>query len=308
MKTLNDLIWYEHYRPDNLDDLALLPSARRTFESFIDKGEIPHLLFHGPPGSAKTTISMILINACASASLVLNASSSDRGIATVKTTVKEFARSRIQKKGKVNIIFFDEADGITPEAQMALKNTIERYHKNSRFIFTANHIDMVIEEIRSRCMVFKLEQVCRKPLIGHLQTILKAEDIKHKQKDIVKLVDYFDFDVRTMINNMQAASITGRFKLKDIISVFPKKKIFDYIKEGQITEIRKLTREHSNFTWMYKALFDDFVTNEIDERQGEIALVIAEYMYRERSGVDKEINFSACMLEVMDTLEIEPEF
>ena len=308
MKSIKNIIWYEKYRQDSLDDLILLDHHRRQLEAFIEDEAIPHLLFHGPPGSGKTTIAMILINHCASASKILNASSGDRGIATIKKPVKEFARSHVQEKGKTNIIFFDEADGITSEAQMALKNTIERYHKNCRFIFTANHIDMVIEEIRSRCIMFKFEQVSPKELLSRLSYILEEEEIRYKQKDVEALIDYHSYDVRTIINNLQSASITGRFKIKDVVSVFPVDKIFRMIKKGQIGKIRRITKDHTNFIWIYKQLFNEFIHLLDDKIKGEISLTIAEYLWRDRSVVDKEINFSACLLEVMDLLDIDPEF
>lgn len=308
MEKLKGIIWYEKYRQDSLDELILLKHHRSQLEDFINEEAIPHLLFHGPPGSGKTTIAMILIRACASADLILNASSGDRGIATIKTTVKQFARSHIQEKGKTNIIFFDEADGLTYDAQMALKNTIERYHKNCRFIFTANHIDMVIDEIKSRCIMFKFEQVSPKELLSHLSNILESEGVKYKERDVATLIDYYSYDVRTIINNLQAASTTGKFKIKNVISIFPTEKIFKMIKAGSIGGIRKITKDHTNFNWMYKALFNDFIDLIDDEDKGEVALVIAEYLWRDRSVADKEINFIACLIEIMDLLDIQPEF
>ena len=115
---------YEKYRPKKLSDLVLPGSHRKAFKRFIKSKEIPHLLFYGPAGSGKTTLSKILIKHCASSSLVLNASADDRGIATIKKKVKQFATS-VRRGLKLKVVFFDEANGLTPEAQEALKNTIE---------------------------------------------------------------------------------------------------------------------------------------------------------------------------------------
>jgi len=278
MRNMKDIIWYEKYRQDSLDDLILLDHHRRQLDSFVEEEAIPHILFHGPAGSGKTTIAMILINHCASAFRVFNASSSDRGIATIKTTVKDFARSQAQEEGKTNIIFFDEADGLTTDAQFALKNTIETHHENCRFIFTANHIDMVIDEIKSRCIMFKFEQVSSEELLSHLSHILEEEGIKYKTKDVETLIDYHSYDVRTIINNLQAASVTGRFRIKDIVSTFPVEKIFRRIKNGEIGKIRKITKTHTDFTWMYKRLFNDFIHLLNKKHQSEVSLIIAEYL------------------------------
>lgn len=303
-----ELIWYEKHRPKYLDNLVLSKYHKTSLESFIDEGKIPHLLFHGPPGSGKTTIAMILIDGCASASLTLNASSGDRGIATIKTTVKQFAGSQRQKKEKMNIIFFDEADGLTNDAQMALKNTIERYHKNCRFIFTANHLEMVIDEIKSRCIMYKFEQVGSKQLVSHLSDILESEEVEYKERDLKKLIKHFSYDVRTIINNLQAASITGTFRPGDIISVFPTKKIFLSIQKGNIDSIRSITKEYTNFLWLYKQLFNNFIPLMPEEIRPEAAISIAEYLWRDKGIADKEINLTACILDLMNLLEVDIKF
>ena len=308
MDELRDVIWYETYRQKSLDDLVLSRYHKKSLESFINEEKIPHLLFHGPPGSGKTTIAKILIDHCSSASRTFNASSGDRGIATIKTTVKQFAGSQIQKKAKMNIIFFDEADGLTNDAQMALKNTIERYHKNCRFIFTANHLEMIIDEIQSRCIMYKFEQVSSKQLVEHLSDILISEEIEYKKRDLKKLISHFSYDVRTIINNLQAASITGTFRPGDIISIFPTKKIFSSIQKGNIDSIRSITKEHTNFLWLYKELFNNFIPLMPEDIRPEAAIAVAEYLYRDRVIADKEINVSACILDLMNLLEVDIKF
>ena len=308
MNKLKDVIWYETYRQRSLDDLVLSKNHRRSLESFITKRKIPHLLFSGPPGSGKTTIAMILIDSCASASLTLNASSGDRGIATIKTTVKQFAGSQRQKKGKMNIIFFDEADGLTGDAQMALKNTIERYHKNCRFIFTANHLEMVIPEIQSRCINYKFEQVSSKQLVSYLSYILESEDVDYKERDLKTLIKHFSYDVRTIVNNLQVASVTGTFNPEDIISVLPIKKIFKLTRQGEIGSIRAITKNYTNFLWLYKQLFDNFIPTIPEDVRPEAAISIAEYLWRDRAIADKEINMAACLLDLMNLLEQDIKF
>lgn len=308
MDELKTMIWYEHYRQRSLDDLVLSKHHRTSLESFIDAEKIPHLLFLGPPGSGKTTIAMILIDNCASAFRVFNASSGDRGIATIKTTVKQFARSQAKKGGKPNIIFFDEADGLTSEAQMALKNTIERYHKNCRFVFTANHPEMVIDEIHSRCMVYKFEQVSSKQLVLYLSDILESEEVEYKEKDLKKLIKHFSYDVRTIVNKLQEASITGTFNPEDIISIFPIKKIFKLIKKGEIGSIRAITKDYTNFLWLYKQLFDKFIPLMHEDIRPEAAISVAEYLWRDRAIADKEINMTACLLDLMNLMEQDIKF
>lgn len=308
METFNEMIWYERWRQTSLDDLVLPRYHRESLESYIEKGSVPHLLFLGPPGSGKTTIAMILIKHCSSASLILNASSGDRGIATIKTTVKNFAGSLRKKGAKMNIVFFDEADGLTSDAQFALKNTIERYHRNCRFIFTANHPERVIPEIQSRCLNYSFEQVSSKKLVSYLSTILDGEEVEYQTKDLKKLIKHFSYDVRSIVNNLQAASITGTFKPENIISIFPIDKIFKLIKKGNVGSIRTITKEHTAFLWLYRQLFDKFVPKMPEDVRAEAAIAVAEYLYRDKGIADKEINLIACLLDLMNLLETEITF
>ena len=108
---MSNYIWFEKYRPKNLEDMVLSDSLYTTFNIYIQNQDIPHLLFYGPPGSGKTTISKILIDGIPCSVLSLNASSKDRGIDTVKGKIKDFASSQIEYGKKIKIVFLDEADG-----------------------------------------------------------------------------------------------------------------------------------------------------------------------------------------------------
>jgi DNA polymerase III delta prime subunit len=215
---IDKFIWYEKYRPKSIDEMVLPEKTREMFESFIEDREIPHLFLYGPKGTGKTTISRILIDKCSGAKLILNASSNDRGIETVKTKVKNFARSK-KANEELNICFMDEADGLTVDAQFALKNTIEAYHNNCRFIFTANHPHKVIEEIHSRCVVVHFDELNVKDIYRICRKIMKTEDIEFTRRDIVEVISEYAPDIRSIINRLQAGSISGVFRIKDAQSL-----------------------------------------------------------------------------------------
>lgn len=305
---MKDLIWYEKYRATNLDDLILEKNTLRNMKQYIKRKEIPHLLFHGPAGSGKTTLALILIKACASAKLILNASSEDRGVETIKKKVKQFASAQRRHKKKLNIVLLDEADGLTPDAQKALKNTIESYQANCRFIFTANEIDRITDPIYSRCTLFRFESMPTEYFVGYLEGILKKEKVSYKTKNIKKLIDRFGTDVRTILNNLQAGSISGMFKLKDILDIFDTEDMKDYLDEGQIGKIRKVWRGYKDFVWFYKFIFNDYVDSIDDEYKAEVAIVTAEYLYKNTTVADREINATACCLEIMNIMGTNVEF
>lgn len=311
---MKDLIWYEKYRPTKLSELALDEKTQELLESYLEKGEIPHLMFYGPAGSGKTTISMILIKKLAASMLLLNASSDDRGIATVKTKVKQFAAAKTMLKNKVNIVLFDEADGLTPDSQMALKNTIETFHKNCRFIFTCNFFDKIIEPIKSRCVTIHFETPPEKAIIKHCRTILKSEKIKSTRKNIKTVVERYYPDVRSIINNLQACSITGKLSPDNYLDRFDASLFPSYIKNGLLFALRSNWSDVQDFTRLYRALANLIGGDEecglglSDEARPEALLVIAEYLYKDRTIADRELNFTACVIEIMNLLEVKIDF
>lgn len=311
MGNILNTLWYEKYRAKEIDDLILPQEYKENFDKYIKEKMIPHLLFFGPAGSGKTTIAMILIKYCASASLILNASSNDRGIATIKTKVKQFAASKKMDANKSNIILLDEADGLTNDAQFALKNTIETYHKNCRFILTANEYDKIIEPIASRCILFKFDSLHNVKILKFLISILEKEKIEYEKEDLRILIAHFAPDMRTIINNLQAGSISGHFKIKNTLSTFDVEKIKELILKGDIGALRKLWAGQTDFVWLYKHLFNVFL-EELPEKYAkkrmDLSFNIADYLYKNSIVVDKEINITAAILEIMNTLDIQVKF
>lgn len=305
---MKNLIWYEKYRAQKLKQLVLPKDHRKVFRGYIREGQIPHLLFYGPAGSGKTTLASILIHECASGALTLNASSNDRGIATIKKKVKQFASAQRIDDDKLNVVLFDEADGLTSDAQMALKNTIETYHKNCRFIFTANEIDKIIEPIASRCTMFRFWSPPEDYVIEFMENILINEEIRFKKKDVLTIVDRYKPDIRSMINNLQSAAVGGRLKLGDALIGFTEEEFLSLLDDGKIGKIRKLLAGTTDFVWLYKLLFNQYLPACEEELRPGIATVIADYLWRDKTVADREINVVACMIELCNEQEHDVYF
>lgn len=198
---LSNVLWVEKHRPTKLSQLALEPDTRAVVEAYLAVGEIPHLLLVGPPGSGKTTLARILYQALDCQVLVLNASA-ERGIDTVRDKVTSFVRSMLQARW--NIVFLDEADELTNDAQTSLRNLIETYAERARFILTANRGHRVIGPIQSRCQVLVLGRPPLKERYRVLEAVLRAEGIAADVPVVLGYAERYP-DMRRMLMAAQKA-------------------------------------------------------------------------------------------------------
>jgi len=244
--------------------------------------------------------------------LVLNASSQDRGIATIKGKIAQFSNSK-PPKGKIKIIFLDEADGLTPDAQLALKNTIEKNAKTARFIMTSNYREGIIPPILSRLMQFEFTQLPMNKVVKYCSGILKSEKVSHKPKDIRKIVSVYYPDIRSIVNEMQLRCEGERLKISDDVLKafsFTPSNIQDLIFDGKLGEIRRLVSGVVDFNRFYTYLFDNMIVKLKGEEYrdnviADVSLSIAEYMYRDAMVVLKDVNFAAMCIDLMSIIHGE---
>ena len=306
---MKNIIWYEKYRPRKISDLVLEENTKKHLAKFIKENDLPHLIFYGGAGGGKTTIAKIIIKECAGSSLILSASGDESGKDTITGVVKQFAAGMRRKKDRPNIVFFDEADGLSKikeskGAQGALKNYIERYHKNCRFIFALNDYSQLIEPIKSRCMQFKFETLPKTQVFKICKKILSKENIDFEKNDVKKVINKFYPDIRSIINNLQACSISGEFNVSQMLGVkVDFNKLTKLLDKGKINDIRHLWAGIANFTWLYQFLFDKYIIDK--ENVADAALVVAKWMHRSTYMVDKEICATACIIDVL--LEIDED-
>lgn len=290
----------EKYRPKTLADIVLTAEERQYFESLKDKEEIPNLLFAGNPGTGKTTLSKIIATDILDCQYLYINASDENGIDTIRSKVIGFASTK-SLDGKLKIVLFDECDALTLDSQKALRNVIEEYSHNTRFIFTCNYLFKIIPALQSRCQIFSLTP----PLDGVLNrvvSILKNEGITvpdtEKQK-LVELVRSGYPDLRRVINDIQKFSYTGTLSIKDNQVKGIANKVVEKIKaKVSPSELRKYViereQEFSNdYLQLLKEMFE--VLFETDSNANSL-LVISEGMYKDAIVIDKEINwFSTCL-------------
>jgi DNA polymerase III delta prime subunit len=293
-------LYVERYRPKTLTDIVLTTEERQYFESLKSKEEIPNLLFAGNPGTGKTTLSKIIATDILDCQYLYINASDENGIDTIRSKVIGFASTK-SLDGKLKIVLFDECDALTLDSQKALRNVIEEYSHNTRFIFTCNYLFKIIPALQSRCQIFNLTP----PLDGVLNrvvAILKNEGITvpdtEKQK-LVELVRSGYPDMRRVINDIQKFSYTGTLTIKDNQVKGIANKVVQKIK-GKVTpsELRKYVIEREqefsgDYLQLLKEMFEVMFESESDANS---LLIISEGMYKDAIVIDKEINwFSTCL-------------
>ena len=181
-----ELPWTEKYRPKKLKDMIGQDDISERLEAYVLAKSMPHLLFAGPAGTGKTTAALCIarefFGTIGEDLLELNASD-ERGIDVVRTKIKNFARTR-PIIGEFKIIFLDEADALTSEAQNALRRTMEDNTQTCRFILSCNYSSKIIEPIQSRCAVFRFKRLSRDAIRGRMEYILKEEKIDYEDQAI----------------------------------------------------------------------------------------------------------------------------
>ena len=192
-----DKIWVEKYRPQTLNDVILDNETLRVVEEYTN--EIPNLLFVGNPGTGKTTLARVIVNDILRCNYLYINASDESGIDTIRHNITNFAQTK-SFDGGVKVVILDEADGLTSQAQAALRNTMETYAKYCRFILTANYKHKIIPALQSRCQSLTIKPVVELA-VKRCYNILKGENVKvpeEQKKKFVQLVKRHFPDLRTV--------------------------------------------------------------------------------------------------------------
>lgn len=210
---MNDL-WIEKYRPSKLEEVVGQEGIVDSLKAYAGSGSIPHLLFAGPAGTGKTTCAIALAKEIFGESWrdnfeELNASD-ERGIDVVRGKIKNFARTAPLGDASFKIIFLDEADSLTPDAQAALRRTMERYARICRFILSCNYSSKIIEPIQSRCAVFRFSTINEEYMKEYLNGIASAEGLEITDDGMTALMYVARGDLRKAINALQTSATLSR--------------------------------------------------------------------------------------------------
>ena len=312
---MSDFIWVEKYRPKTIEECILPESTKKTFQSFLDKGEIPNMLLAGPPGIGKTTVAKALSNELGVDCYVINGSDEGRFLDTVRNNAKNFASTvSLSSTAKHKVIIIDEADNTSNDVQLLLRAFIEEFAGNCRFIFTCNYKNKILEPLHSRCSVVEFgikgkdRQTIAAQFFKRIQQILDAEGVTYDNKVLVELINKHFPDWRRVLNECQRYAVGGTIDA-GILATFTDIAVNELVKNLKVknfAEVRKwIVSNMDNDTTVllrriYDVLYDSLVPNSIPAA----VLVLAKYQYQAAFVADQEINMLACLTEIM----VECEF
>ena len=305
-------IWTEKFRPKKFEEIVGQNDIIKRVQSLTNSLNIPHLLFAGPAGVGKSTLALVVVKELFGEVwrenyLELNASD-ERGIDVVRQKVKDFARTKAISKIPFKVIFLDEADALTNEAQNALRRTMENYTSNCRFILSCNYSSRIIDPIQSRCAVFRFRLLEKKDIEKVVKKIAQIEKLEIDVKAVESLFELSEGDCRRAINLLQTtASISNRItsELVDIIVPSAKpsdiKVILEYALAGDFINSKEklldvMLKESISGTDIIKAIQKEVWNLDIEpELKVKLTEKTGEIEFRLTEGSDEFIQLEALL-------------
>jgi len=308
---MSDYLWVEKYRPRKIRECILPLELKETFQKFVQSGEISNLLLSGTAGTGKTTVARALCEELKTDYIIINGSDEGRHIDTLRNKIKNFASTvSLTEEAPHKVVIVDEADYMNADSvQPALRNFIETFYNNCRFIFTCNYKNKIIPALHSRCTVidFKIgngqKVKTASAFMKRLGKILEEEKISFDKKVLAELIQKFFPDFRRTINELQRYSVRGKIDSGILFSLSEanNKELIAMLKDKKFNDMRKWVVENldkdpsSLFTGLYDILYKYLEPKSVPQA----VLIIAGYQYKAAFVADQEINMVACLTEIM---------
>jgi len=308
---MSEYLWVEKYRPKTISECILSEDIKKTFAEFLKQKEIPNLLLSGTQGTGKTTVARALCEELGADYIIINGSDEGRQIDTLRNKIKNFASTvSLTESSAHKVVIIDEADYMNAESvQPALRNFIETFHSNCRFIFTCNYKNKILPALHSRCTVIDFaikngqKVKTAKALLDRLSKVLTDEDVDFDKKVLAELIQKYYPDFRRTINELQRYSVRGKIDSGILFSLSEAntKELVKILKEKRFNDMRKwvinnLDKEPSSlFTTIYELMYNSLQAQSLPQS----ILIIAGYQYKSAFVADQEINMVACLTEIM---------
>jgi replication factor C small subunit len=295
-------IWNEKYRPDILDNYIASDEIKNIFQAYINKQDIPHLLFAGRAGSGKTTLAKLIAKGIDCDLLYINATD-ERSMDVIREKIGGFASSASFKPLK--IVILDEATHLLMASQVLLLNMIETYSAKTRFILTGNYPERLIDPLRSRLTEYALIPPSKTIIAQHIVRILENEGIEYELEGVAEIVKKCYPDLRRIINTLQKCSTTGKLVVN--INLKSNQNYIELILEElsqpkpKFNTIRQIlaNSDISDYTELFKSLYDNS-SKYLRDKEGSVAVLVNEASYKANFSLDKEINTAALISQIIE--------
>ncbi|XP_004713470.1 replication factor C subunit 4 [Echinops telfairi] len=320
--------WVEKYRPKCVDEVAFQEEVVAVLKKSLEGADLPNLLFYGPPGTGKTSTILAAARELFGPELfrlrVLELNASDeRGIQVVREKVKHFAQLTVsgsRPDGKpcppFKIVILDEADSMTSAAQAALRRTMEKESKTTRFCLICNYVSRIIEPLTSRCSKFRFKPLSDKTQQQRLLDIAEKENVKISNEGINYLVKVSEGDLRKAITYLQSATrLTGGKEvtekvITDIAGVIPAETIdgvYTACQSGSFDKleaaVKELIDEGHAATQLVNQFHDTIVEDSLSDKQKSIITEkLAEVDQCLANGADEHLQLISLCATVMQQL------
>lgn len=313
-------IWIEKYRPVTLSAIVGQDEIIERLMSYVKTGSLPHLLFTGSAGVGKTTAAVALAREFFGATWhsnfrELNASD-ERGIDVVRNQIKQFARTSPFGDVTFKVLFLDEADALTTDAQAALRRTMESYAQTCRFILSCNYSSKIIDPIQSRCAIYRFRPLGAAAVEEEMRRIAEREGLTISSEALGAIVYIAQGDMRKAINALQGAAIlnstieagmiyaiTASARPEEISELLDVTTSGDF--EGSLTVLDNLLHQRGIapdelITQIFRAL----VNREMDPAL-KVALIdhLGETDFRLSEGADTDIQMEALIARFVLTAD-----
>jgi len=295
-------LWIEKYRSQTLEQYIGNDAVKSRIANCIINNDIPHFIFSGTAGTGKTTLAKLIVNNLKCDYLYLNASD-ENGIDTIRDKVKSFASSASFQPLK--IVILDEADFLTQAAQSALRNIIEEYSINTRFILTCNYIERLWEPLQSRCEIHVLKPPTKGTVAKHVcLNILDVEGITYEMSEVATIINEYYPDIRSVIKVLQQNIKDSKLNVVTLNNSWCKE-LIEILKKREAKawyQIRQLVADSQvdDFQIAYRHMFDHLAEFSYGH-DAELSIILDDFIWRSNVVPDKEINFAAAIAKILET-------
>ncbi|MEN9626451.1 MAG: hypothetical protein RL557_779 [archaeon] len=312
MEEVETNIWTEKYRPKKFEEVVGQDDIIKRVRNLTKSLNIPHMLFAGPAGTGKSTLALIVVKELFGKTwrenyLELNASD-ERGIDVIRQKVKDFARTKALGSVPFKVIFLDEADALTREAQQALRRTMENYTSTCRFIMSCNYSSKILDPIQSRCVILRFKLLEKKDIEKRVELIAQQEKLQLQGNVMETLYEASEGDCRRVINLLQASAAVSPSITTDLVNTLASsakptdvKIVLEYALSGDFSKAKEklldiMLRDSISGTDIIKSMQKEIWNLTIDpELKVRLTEKTGEAEFRMVEGSDEFIQLEALL-------------